>query len=168
MVRQNSEQMARLLQKISIKRKLTERITDEIAKRPKNDFEVVTKLFEQAEAVLAKPPDDPSEVEKLIEKAKTPTPRLSKIKLSQSQAKLESPTKAEAGRLNRESLNQTWRVIKTSRVTREKLDNILKPRRVSKPEPMEAQLEQSLKTPLFNEPQTSAEILNKLLAMTEM
>jgi hypothetical protein len=36
--------MGQLMSKISLKQKLAERITDEIAKKPKNDLEVVAKV----------------------------------------------------------------------------------------------------------------------------
>jgi hypothetical protein len=36
--------MNQLLSKISLKQRLAERITDEISKNPKNDFEIVAKI----------------------------------------------------------------------------------------------------------------------------
>lgn len=56
MVRQNSEHLGQLLSKISLKQRLAERITDEIAKKPKHDLEVVANVQDLAHAAFVNMP----------------------------------------------------------------------------------------------------------------
>jgi hypothetical protein len=48
LVHSNSEHIGQLMSKISLKQKLAERITDEIAKKPKHDLEIVAKVQDLA------------------------------------------------------------------------------------------------------------------------
>ena len=63
------------MSKISLKQKLAERITDEIAKKPKNDLEVVAKVQDLAQSAFVNLP----KIEERPNKTPEPTIILSRV-----------------------------------------------------------------------------------------